>query len=77
MTLKAGAVRHNQPAAKSAGFMIFVEEMIRPAYQVFMEGTRFANMVALSILSPPGSLDVANDAVAVPLQTLIATTRIA
>ena len=67
MTLKVGADGHTQPAAKGAGVMILVEKMIGPAFQAFVEGTRFANMVALSILSPPSSSDVANDAVAVPL----------
>ena len=49
MTLKVGADGHTQPAAKGAGVMILVEDMTAAAYQMFVEGTRFTNMVVLAI----------------------------
>ena len=52
MTVKVGVDGHIQPAVKDVGFMILVEEMIRPAYQMNVEGTRFANIAVLYMLSP-------------------------
>ena len=72
MTIKAGADGHTQPAAKNAGVRSLVEEMTRTAFQVYIEGSRFVNMVVLAIVSQyevsSNISVVTNDAAAAPVQ---------